>query len=147
MSTEQQQVLFANTARAMGDAPEAITIHHITHCFRADPTPGAGVASAREIPLDRGARQRCGAPADTRLVDWNGRSERPCRPSGTVVPNSMLLEKDFQLGKPQRPAEKIALKGVAALPCQYIALLCTFDSFGDYRETEAFCQRYDRTGY
>ncbi len=46
MSPEQQQVLFDNTARAMGDAPEAIKRKHIEHCTLADPAYGAGVAKA-----------------------------------------------------------------------------------------------------
>jgi catalase len=44
MSPEQQQVLFGNTARAMGDAPEMIKIRHIANCLKADPAYGEGVA-------------------------------------------------------------------------------------------------------
>jgi len=46
MTPAQQQVLFENTARAMGDAPEEIKRRHIANCTQADPAYGAGVASA-----------------------------------------------------------------------------------------------------
>ncbi len=46
MSAEQQQALFDNTARAMGDAPKEIKIRHIGHCLKADPAHGEGVAKA-----------------------------------------------------------------------------------------------------
>lgn len=46
MSKEEQQVLFENTARAMGDAPEMIKQRHIDNCKNADPAYGAGVAKA-----------------------------------------------------------------------------------------------------
>lgn len=46
MSKEQQQVLFENTARAMGNAPEMIKQRHIDNCTKADPAYGAGVAKA-----------------------------------------------------------------------------------------------------
>ena len=46
MSKEQQQVLFENTARAMGDAPEFIKRRHIENCSKADPAYGLGVAAA-----------------------------------------------------------------------------------------------------
>jgi len=49
----QQQVLFENTARAMGDAPDFIKIRHIGNCLKADPAYGKGVADALGIPLDR----------------------------------------------------------------------------------------------
>ncbi|MGB2927307.1 MAG: catalase [Desulfobacterales bacterium] len=51
MSPEQQNVLFANTARAMGDAPREIKIRHIGNCLKADPAYGKGVADALDIPL------------------------------------------------------------------------------------------------
>ncbi len=53
MTPEQQQVLFENTARAMGDAPEFIKIRHIGNCLKADPAYGAGVAKALGISLDK----------------------------------------------------------------------------------------------
>ncbi|WP_319541874.1 catalase [uncultured Pseudodesulfovibrio sp.] len=46
MSAEQQKVLFENTARAMGDAPEEIKQRHIGNCMKADPAYGKGVAMA-----------------------------------------------------------------------------------------------------
>ena len=51
MSPEQQQVLFENTARAMGDAPKEIKIRHIGNCFKADPAYGEGVAKLLEISM------------------------------------------------------------------------------------------------
>jgi catalase len=53
MNAAQQQVLFENTARAMGDAPEFIKIRHIGNCLQADPAYGKGVADALGIPLDK----------------------------------------------------------------------------------------------
>ncbi len=49
MSKEQQQVLFENTARAMGDAPKEIKIRHIGNCLKADEAYGKGVAQALGI--------------------------------------------------------------------------------------------------
>ncbi|MDV7212069.1 catalase [Azotobacter beijerinckii] len=46
MTAEQRQVLFDNTARALGDAPEDIKRRHIDNCSKADPAYGAGVAKA-----------------------------------------------------------------------------------------------------
>ncbi len=46
MSDEQKQVLFENTARAMGDAPDFIKERHIENCSKADPAYGAGVRKA-----------------------------------------------------------------------------------------------------
>ncbi len=51
LSQEQQQVLFDNTARALGDAPEVIKYRHIAHCSKADPAYGAGVAKALNLIL------------------------------------------------------------------------------------------------
>ncbi len=51
MSADEQQRLFDNTARAMGDAPEAIKRRHICHCAQADPAYGAGVAQALGLAL------------------------------------------------------------------------------------------------
>ena len=51
MSAAQQKVLFENTARAMGDAPEGIKIRHTGNCMKADPAYGKGVADALGIPL------------------------------------------------------------------------------------------------
>ncbi|MGH8063200.1 MAG: catalase, partial [Pseudoxanthomonas sp.] len=46
MTPAQQQVLFDNTARAMGDAPDFIKQRHIDNCSKADPAYGTGVAKA-----------------------------------------------------------------------------------------------------
>ncbi|MGH8041312.1 MAG: catalase [Rudaea sp.] len=46
MTAKQKQVLFENTARAMGDAPEAIKRRHIANCSKADRAYGEGVARA-----------------------------------------------------------------------------------------------------
>ncbi len=46
MTSAQQQVLFENTARNMGDVPLAIKQRHIGNCSKADPAYGAGVAKA-----------------------------------------------------------------------------------------------------
>jgi catalase len=51
MSPAQKKVLFENTARAMGDAPEMIKVRHIGNCLKADPAYGKGVAKALGIPL------------------------------------------------------------------------------------------------
>ncbi len=52
MSPEQQEALFTNTARAMGDAPGEIKRRHIGNCMKADPAYGKGVAAALAISLD-----------------------------------------------------------------------------------------------
>jgi catalase len=52
MSPEQQQTLFDNTARAMGDAPKEIKLRHIGNCMKADPAYGEGVAKALGISMD-----------------------------------------------------------------------------------------------
>lgn len=51
MNPEQQQVLFANTARAIGEAPKEIQLRHIGNCLKADPAYGKGVADALEVSL------------------------------------------------------------------------------------------------
>lgn len=53
MSPAQKQVLFDNTGRAMGDAPEEIIIRHIGNCYKADPAYGEGVAKALGIPMSK----------------------------------------------------------------------------------------------
>ena len=52
MSSEQQEVLCANTGRAMGDAPREIKVRHIGNCLKADPAYGKGAADALGIPLE-----------------------------------------------------------------------------------------------
>jgi catalase len=44
MEPTQQQLLFENTARAMGDARLEVKQRHIANCAKADPAYGAGVA-------------------------------------------------------------------------------------------------------
>ncbi|MGB0468915.1 MAG: catalase [Pontibacterium sp.] len=51
MTAAQQQVLFENTARSIGEAPRAIQIRHINHCLKADPAYGQGIADALGIKL------------------------------------------------------------------------------------------------
>ena len=51
MNPAQQQELFDNTARSIGDAPREIQIRHIRHCLKADPAYGAGIAKALGIDL------------------------------------------------------------------------------------------------
>ena len=53
MTPAQQQVLFDNTARAMGDIPEEIKLRHIRNCMKADENYGKGVAKALNIPLEK----------------------------------------------------------------------------------------------
>lgn len=48
---EQQQVLFENTARSLGDAEKFIQERHIQNCYKADPNYGKGVAAALNIKL------------------------------------------------------------------------------------------------
>ncbi|MDD2584583.1 MAG: catalase [Bacteroidales bacterium] len=52
MTKEQQQVLFDNTARNMGDSTLQIKHRHIYHCYKADPEYGKGVAQALNISID-----------------------------------------------------------------------------------------------
>jgi catalase len=40
MNAAQQQVLFENTARSIGEAPREIQLRHINHCLDADPAYG-----------------------------------------------------------------------------------------------------------
>jgi catalase len=49
MTPAQQQLLFENTARAMGDAKLHIKQRHVDNCTRADRAYGAGVAKALGI--------------------------------------------------------------------------------------------------
>jgi len=51
MSKEQQQDLFENTDRAMGDAPKEIKIRHIGNCLKADEDYGKGVAQLLGISI------------------------------------------------------------------------------------------------
>lgn len=46
MTSEQQQILFDNTARSVGGASEDIQKRYIDHCTKADPAYGKGVTAA-----------------------------------------------------------------------------------------------------
>ncbi|WP_085901453.1 catalase [Kiloniella majae] len=52
MTAEQQQVLFENTARAVGGARLDIQHRHIRNCYKADPAYGAGVAKALGLNVE-----------------------------------------------------------------------------------------------
>lgn len=52
MPPEEQQLLFDNTARAMGDAQLFIKQRHVRNCYKADPKYGEGVARALGISLE-----------------------------------------------------------------------------------------------
>lgn len=52
MTKNQQQVLFDNTARNMGDSTLQIKHRHIYHCYMADPEYGKGVAKSLNISID-----------------------------------------------------------------------------------------------
>ncbi|WP_407179896.1 catalase [Bradyrhizobium sp. STM 3562] len=53
MTLGQRQVLFENTARAMGDARLEVKQRHIANCMKADAAYGAGVAQALGLtPMD-----------------------------------------------------------------------------------------------
>src|ERR1700761_1383160 len=63
MTPAQQQLLFENTARAMGDARQHIKERHIANCLRADPAYGVGVARALGLKVDDVASQQHRAAA------------------------------------------------------------------------------------
>ena len=52
MTPDQQRVLFANTARNMGDSTLQIKHRHIHACYQADPEYGKGVAEALDININ-----------------------------------------------------------------------------------------------
>ena len=52
-----QQLLFENTARAMGDAELFIKQRHVRNCYKADPAYGTGVAKALGIDLDAALKE------------------------------------------------------------------------------------------
>src|SRR5690606_6886923 len=51
MSADELQRLFQHTARAMDGVERHIMIRHITHCYKADPDYGKGVAAALGVPM------------------------------------------------------------------------------------------------
>ena len=51
MTPAQKELLFGNTARAIGAAAHHIQQRHIANCMRADPAYGTGVAKALGISV------------------------------------------------------------------------------------------------
>jgi catalase len=51
MTPAQQQALFKNTARSIGEAPREIQLRHIRNCLKADYAYGKGVAEALGIDV------------------------------------------------------------------------------------------------
>jgi catalase len=62
MTAEQQEGLFGNTARAMGDAPEFVKFRHVRNCHAADPAYGAGVARALGLDLQQALASKAHDP-------------------------------------------------------------------------------------
>ncbi|HZK02007.1 MAG TPA: catalase, partial [Anaerovoracaceae bacterium] len=52
MTDDQKRVLFANTARNMGDSTLQIKHRYINNCYQADPEYGRGVAEALQINIE-----------------------------------------------------------------------------------------------
>ena len=52
MTDAQKEVLYANTARNMGDSTLQIKHRHINNCYQADPEYGKGVARAMKIDIN-----------------------------------------------------------------------------------------------
>ncbi len=63
MSQEQKQVLYDNTARAMGDALDFIKYRHIRNCHACHPDYGAGVAKALGMTVEEALAARSNDPA------------------------------------------------------------------------------------
>ena len=63
MSDEQKQALFANTAAAMGDAPDFIKYRHIRNCARCHPDYAEGVARALGLSVADAEAARASDPA------------------------------------------------------------------------------------
>lgn len=63
MSKAQQQALFENTARAMGDALDFIKYRHIRNCYACDPNYGEGVAKALGMTVEAAQKARDTDPA------------------------------------------------------------------------------------
>ncbi|WP_420152156.1 catalase [Siphonobacter sp.] len=51
MTEAQKQVLFSNTAAAVGKAQRFIQVRHIRNCYQADPAYGTGVAQALGLTM------------------------------------------------------------------------------------------------
>lgn len=63
MTPEQQQALFDNTARAMGDALDFIKYRHIRNCYACHPAYGEGVAKALGLTVENAQAARETDPA------------------------------------------------------------------------------------
>ena len=63
MNDEQKQILFGNTARAMGDALDFIKYRHIRNCNWCDPAYGEGVAKALGMTVEDAMAARDSDPA------------------------------------------------------------------------------------
>lgn len=63
MSQDQKQVLYDNTARAMGDALDFIKYRHIRNCHACHPDYGAGVAKALGMTVEDALAARSNDPA------------------------------------------------------------------------------------
>lgn len=63
MSQEQKQVLYDNTARAIGDALDFIKYRHIRNCHACHPDYGAGVAKALGMTVEDALAARSNDPA------------------------------------------------------------------------------------
>lgn len=63
MNDNQKQVLFENTARAMGDAPDFIKYRHIRNCNACHPDYGTGVAKALGMTVEAAIAARSSDPA------------------------------------------------------------------------------------
>ena len=63
MNTEQKQVIFENTARAMGDALDFVKYRHIRNCYACDPAYGEGVAKALGLEVADAQAARDSDPA------------------------------------------------------------------------------------
>lgn len=51
MSAQQKEILFKNTAEAVGGAQKFIQIRHVRNCYRADPAYGEGVSCALGLSM------------------------------------------------------------------------------------------------
>lgn len=63
MTAQQQQVLFENTARGMGDAFEFVKFRHIRNCHACDPAYGEGVAQALGLTVQAALDAKAADPA------------------------------------------------------------------------------------
>src|SRR5690606_16417011 len=86
MTPEEQQRLFANTARAMNGASEATIERHIRNCSLADPAYGEGVRRAVEALKEGRLDELEPNPSKDTTTPWPGTPAsgpgRPPRSSG-----------------------------------------------------------------